>query len=74
MRKFDWLAIAFALFNLGDSPMKIDRSYDTMGMPKEQLRVREVWTDKVLDTSGPNARRIDMEIQPHGALLLELRR
>jgi hypothetical protein len=64
-----------ALFNLGDSPMKIDRPYETMGMPKEQLRVREVWADKVLDTSlGMNARRVDVEIQPHGALLLELRR
>jgi alpha-galactosidase len=64
-----------ALFNLGDSSMQIDRAYNTMGMPKQQFVVRELWTNRVLDTSlGPTARRIYETLPPHGALLLELRR
>ena len=53
----------------------IDRAYNTMGMPKQQFVVRELWTNRVLDTSlGPTARRIYETLPPHGALLLELRR
>ena len=64
-----------ALFNLGDSSMQIDRPYNTMGMPKQQFVVRELWTNRVLDTSlGPTARRIYETLPPHGSLLLELRR
>jgi hypothetical protein len=64
-----------ALFNLGDSPMEIDRPYETMGMPKQQFRVKEVWTQKVLDTSlGPTARRIYLTIPSHGCVLLQLRK
>jgi hypothetical protein len=64
-----------ALFNLGDSAMEIDRPYNTMGMPKQQFKVREVWTGKVLDTSlGPSAWSIAVTIPPHGCVLLELRK
>jgi hypothetical protein len=60
-----------ALFNLGDSPMPIDRPYDTMGMPKQQFKAREVWTGKVLNTT---ARKIEEKIPPHGVVLLKLNR
>jgi hypothetical protein len=60
-----------ALFNLGDSPMPIDRPYDTMGMPKQQFEAREVWTGKVLNTT---ARKIEEKIPPHGVVLLKLSR
>ena len=60
-----------ALFNLGDSPMPIDRPYDTMGMPKQQFKAREVWTGKVLNTT---ARKIEEKIPPHGVVLLKLSR
>jgi alpha-galactosidase len=64
-----------ALFNLGDSAMEIDRPYNTMGMPKQQFKVREVWTGKVLDTSlGPTAWTIAVTIPPHGCVLLQLRK
>jgi hypothetical protein len=64
-----------ALFNIGDSAMEIDRPYNTMGMPKQQFKVREVWTGKVLDTSlGPSAWSIAVTIPPHGCVLLELRK
>ena len=62
-----------ALFNLGDSPMQMDRPYDTMGIPKQQFKVKEVWTGKIIDTSlGPTARRMDETIPPHGVVLLKL--
>jgi hypothetical protein len=60
-----------ALFNLGDSPMPIDRPYDTMGMPKQQFKAIEVWTGKALNTT---ARKIEEKIPPHGVVLLKLNR
>jgi hypothetical protein len=64
-----------ALFNVGETPMQIDRPYNTMGLPKQQFHVREVWTGKVLDTSlGPTAWRIALTIPPHGCALLALSR
>jgi hypothetical protein len=64
-----------ALFNVGESPMQIDRPYNTMGLPKQQFHVREVWTGRVLDTSlGPTAWTIALTIPPHGCALLALSR
>jgi hypothetical protein len=63
-----------ALFNLGSSPLKIDRAYNTMGIPTQQYKVRELWTDRVLDTSlGPTAWTIFETVAPHGVMLLELK-
>ena len=60
-----------ALFNLGDGPMQLDRPYNTMGMPGQQFKVREVWTGKVLNAT---ARKIEEKIPPHGVVLLKLSR
>ncbi len=41
-----------ALFNLGDSPMQIDRRYNAMGLPNGQFNVREVWTGTTRNTTA----------------------
>ena len=64
-----------ALFNLGDSPMLLDRPYNTLGVPQQQFHVREVWTGKTIDSSlGPIAWRVVLTIPPHGCALLALNR
>ena len=64
-----------ALFNLGDSPMLLDRPYNTLGVPQQQFHVREVWTEKTIDSSlGPTAWRVVLTIPPHGCALLALSR
>jgi hypothetical protein len=60
-----------ALFNLGDAPMQIDRPCDTMGIPKQQFKVSEIWTGKVLNTP---AGRMNEKIPSHGVVLLKLSR
>jgi hypothetical protein len=74
-----------ALFNLGDAPLHVNRPYDSVGVPKSQFIVREIWTNKILDTnlrintpfdpSFPLPQgRIDVTLPVHGCVFLELRR
>jgi len=60
-----------ALFNLGDSPMQIDRPYNAMGLPNGQFNVREVWTGTTRNTA---AGKMNEKIPPHGVVLLKLSR
>jgi len=74
-----------AFFNLGDTPLHINRSYDSMGMPRLN-EVHELWTNKVFYTttkvingqafdpssSPPPPRIIDVSLPAHGSILLAL--
>lgn len=62
-----------ALFNLSDAAMEINRPYETLGVPKKPLHVREVWSGKRLETSpGSSASTIKLTVRPHGCALLAL--
>ena len=57
-----------ALFNLGDSPTKVNSPYSTYGLTAKQYSSRDLWTK----TARPASAGVDGTIPPHGTLLLAL--
>src|SRR5580698_8674796 len=55
-----------ALFNLGDSSMQIDRPYNTMGMPKQQFVVRELWRFSHMDLRWGTGEALSGAVQSGG--------
>jgi hypothetical protein len=63
-----------ALFNLGDEELIVDRPYDSFGLPKRQLKVRNLWTGAPVEVGiGSIARDLRETLPPHGCILLELK-
>ena len=63
--------VAVALFNLGDAPMKVDRSRTELGFwggaKGRSAELFDVWANKTLWRSD----RVKLTIPPHGCVLLE---
>jgi hypothetical protein len=75
-----------ALFNLGDAPLLVNRPYDSMGMPKVPLSVRNLWTKVIFypattpgtgsrfdPQSDPQSKNFDVTVPAHGCVLFEVR-
>jgi hypothetical protein len=64
-----------AVFNLGVTPMRIDRSVDaissTAGIAPGKFMVREIWSGKA---AQPSSGAIDLTIPAHGCVLLQLQK
>jgi alpha-galactosidase len=58
-----------ALFNLGDSSVKIESVYGAYGFPSDTFKLRDVWERKEL---GEQA-EVAVELPAHGSILLELK-
>jgi hypothetical protein len=63
--------VALAIFNVGDTPMKLDRQLAEFVGDRGMKRweARNIWTDRNLG----RIRRLIFDIPPHGCVLLELR-
>jgi hypothetical protein len=64
-------SIALAIFNVGDSPVEVDSSFETFHLDRATYRVKDAWTGKNLGklTSIPN-----LTLQPHASILCLLKK
>jgi alpha-galactosidase len=58
-----------ALFNLGDTSVKVESAYGTYGFPNDTYKLRDVWERREL---GEHA-EVSVELPAHGSVLLELK-
>jgi len=58
-----------AVFNLGDAPLHIDRTYAEYGyVDRAQYKVRDLWQRKELGTQSA----LTVDLPPHGSIVLSL--
>lgn len=60
---------AIALFNVGDSPLAVDRSFSDFGLPGDAYRTKESGQRRTV-----TARSVQQTIAPHGSVLFFLSR
>ena len=71
-----WVAVSkdrdknyLAVFNLGDAPLHIDRTYSEYGfVDRAEYKVRDLWQRKKLGTQSA----LTVDLPPHGSIVLSL--
>jgi len=59
-----------AVFNLGDAPLHIDKTYAEYGfVDRAQYRVRDLWQRKELGVQSS----LTVDLPPHGSIVVSLR-